>query len=250
MHRYDLTLLLTHGWASSPGRVAIALAVTASFALLALGMCGVNRSGAIAGGAVCFLLFVSAGPPGFATLVCLFLLTWAATRFGFRHKQELGVSEQREGRNASQVLANLGVAATCSLISAFTGDTRWLVATVGALAEAASDTVASEIGQTSRRTARLITTWKPVPSGTDGGVTWAGTVSGAVAGLMISGTATIAGIIHGQQFWKPALAGAFGMLADSLIGATLQRRRWINNNGVNLVSTLIAAWLAYGISGL
>jgi uncharacterized membrane protein len=35
------------------------------------------------------------------------------------------------------------------------------------------------------------------------------------------------------------------MLIDSILGATLQRRGWISNQTVNLLSTLAAAALAY-----
>jgi len=37
------------------------------------------------------------------------------------------------------------------------------------------------------------------------------------------------------------------MLLDSLLGATLQRRNWIDNQTVNLISTLAAAALAYAV---
>ena len=40
------------------------------------------------------------------------------------------------------------------------------------------------------------------------------------------------------------------MLIDSLLGATLQRRGWINNEAVNFFATLAAAGLAYAISTL
>jgi uncharacterized protein (TIGR00297 family) len=242
-----LNEFLAYGWARSTHRLGLALAITVSFALLALALRGVNRSGALAGGAACLLLFIAAGPPAFATLVTLFLLTWAATRFGFRRKQELGLSERREGRNAAQVLANLGVAATCAVLAASTRHAGWLLAMVGALAEAATDTVASEIGQTSRSSSRLITTWQPVPSGTDGGITLMGTLAGTVAGLSVGGVAVAAGMIPVQELWIPTTAGIIGMLADSFLGATLQQQRWINNSGVNLAGTLIAAALAYAL---
>jgi uncharacterized membrane protein len=38
------------------------------------------------------------------------------------------------------------------------------------------------------------------------------------------------------------------MLIDSILGATLQRRGWISNQTVNLLSTLAAAALAYAIA--
>jgi uncharacterized protein (TIGR00297 family) len=171
----------------------------------------------------------------------LFVLTWAATRFGFRRKQQLGLAERREGRNAWQVLANLAVAAVCALLSATMRSPGWLVVTAAALAEAATDTVASEIGQIGARKSRLITSWKPVLSGTDGGITFAGTLAGALAGTIVSWIAALTRMYGPAQLWIPALAGFVGMLADSFMGATLQRRSWINNDAVNLLGTAIAA---------
>jgi uncharacterized membrane protein len=40
------------------------------------------------------------------------------------------------------------------------------------------------------------------------------------------------------------------MVADSILGALCQRRGWMNNEAVNLLGTLAAAGLAYGISTL
>jgi uncharacterized protein (TIGR00297 family) len=121
---------------------------------------------------------------------------------------------------------------------------------VAALAEAATDTVASEIGQTRGQTAVLITTWKPVAAGTDGGITAAGTFAGIVAGVVIATVAAGREMIPRAQFWIPAAAGFVGMLVDSVLGATLQRRRWINNEAVNFFGTLAAAALAYAIAVL
>src|SRR6202158_3308044 len=122
-----LTPFLRHGWASSPERLAIATAVTLGFAVLARALHGVNRSGAVAGGLTCFLLFAGAGPAAFATLAALFLMTWAATRLGYRRKLALGLAERREGRNAWQVLANLVVAALGSAVFGATRNPGWLI---------------------------------------------------------------------------------------------------------------------------
>lgn len=237
-----------YGWASSAGRVAIAGAVTVGFALLARALRGVDRSGMAAGGAACFLLFAGAGPEGFAVLAALFLLTWVSTRFGHRRKQDLGIAERGDGRNAWQVLANLTVPALGSAAFAATGNRAWLLATAAALAEAATDTVASEVGQTGSQNALLITTWKPVPAGTDGGITIAGTAAGTVAGVAVAGVAAWGGMIPWASVWIPVAAGFAGMLADSALGATLQRRGGLNNEAVNFFSTIAAAAIGYALA--
>ncbi len=226
----------------------MAAAVTVGFTVLARALRGVNRSGGLAGGLACFLLFAGAGPTAFAVLVALFLMTWAATRFGYRRKLALGLAERREGRNAWQVLANLAVAAIGSVVFSATGNRVWLIAALAALAEAATDTVASEIGQCRGPDARLITTWERVRPGTDGGITIPGSIAGLAAGMVIAAVATVGGMLPRAQLWIPTAAAFAGMLIDSILGATLQRRGWINNETVNFFATLAAAALGYAIA--
>src|SRR5271163_2433768 len=102
--------------------------------------------------------------PGLA----LFVVAFAATRFRRGQKERIGLAESRRGRGASQVAANMGVAALAALMLSrssleragfswafagirignfFLASSDVVTAVIAALAEAAADTVSSEIGQ-------------------------------------------------------------------------------------------------------
>ena len=229
----------------STHQVWTAAVVTLVFAALARLVRGVTVSGSLAGAFVCFVLFATAGPGAFAALVLVFVLTWLATRFGYRRKHRLGKAESREGRNAFQVLANLAVATLCAGLAASTGNAAFLIAMAAALSEAAADTVSSELGQAQSGYVRLITTWETVPAGTDGGVSGIGTTAGVVASLIVSSACRLAGLLPRRELLIPALAGISGMIIDSYLGAVFERRRMLNNNWVNFLSTLAAAGIAF-----
>jgi uncharacterized protein (TIGR00297 family) len=226
-----------------------AAAVTVAFAALARLLRGVTSSGAIAGGVVCFALYAFAGPAAFAALVSVFVLTWSATRLGYSSKSRLGVAERREGRKASQVLANLAVAGVGALLYAVSHRVAFLMAVVAALSEAAADTVSSEIGQARGHAAHLITNWQQVPAGTDGGVSLAGTASVVVAALVDGSVCAVTHLLPWGQSLIAAAAGVAGMLADSYLGALFERRQKLSNDIVNLLSTAIAAGLAIILAG-
>lgn len=188
------------------------------------------------------------------------LLAWAATKVGRAKKEQLGTAEKKHGRSAAQVAANLGMGALASseVIQNWVTDTRWfprgahvegLVFAMGlaALAEAAADTVSSEIGQVLGGRPRMITTLRVVEPGTDGGVSLAGTVAGVGAGAVVAGIGTLT--LHGGSalFWESLAAAVFGLLFDSLLGATVERRGWLNNDAVNFLSTAGAAGFALGV---
>ncbi len=172
-----------------------------------------------------------------------------------KRKQRLGTAESRHGRGAALVAANLGFAAlamnpskTALLIywavGALMADappTMILAPALAALAEAAADTVSSEIGQVLGGRPFMLTTFRRVDPGTDGAVSIAGTLAGilAAAAIAASGAWALRGDV--RMFLVSLAGGVFGLLFDSLLGATLERARWLNNDAVNFLSTASAA---------
>jgi uncharacterized protein (TIGR00297 family) len=93
----------------------------------------------------------------------------------------------------------------------------------------------------------MITNLRSVDPGADGAISFAGTGAGVAAAAIVAGIGTIA-LRAGLNFFLIGSAAAvFGLLFDSLLGATLERRGWLNNDLVNFLSTASAAAFALGL---
>ncbi len=216
---------------------------------------------AIAGGLYTAVLYLAT--PGWRTalwpLLTLLLLTLGATRFGRAHKETLGLAESRQGRNAAQVTANLGTAALAAVTLHFS-QTFWgpapVVSTVlrlalaAALAEAAADTLSSELGEVLGGEPRMLTTFRRVPAGTDGAISLPGTLAGFAGAILVAGAAMFGLGLTSIQTGIVIQAAIAGLFVDSLLGATLERAGWLNNDAVNFLSTLATAFFAGLAAGL
>ncbi|MGA7832325.1 MAG: DUF92 domain-containing protein [Terracidiphilus sp.] len=252
----------------------LSLTLSLLLGLLALKLGAATAGGAWAGAVItaCMIFstetFTPAGSFPYAPwhtalvpLLTLFVLTHIATRFGGRRKEALGTAERHEGRNAAQVAANLGIAAMAfsepvqswlTGFQCFSRLTPTLLLAIGlaALAEAAADTFSSEIGQVLDRQPRMITTLRTVEPGSDGAVSLIGSLAGAAAAVAVAFIGTLA---LGGGRWMLIISsagGVFGLFADSLLGATLERRGWLNNDAVNFLSSACAAVFALGLLAL
>ena len=214
--------------------------------MLARGLRAVSDGGALVGAVIAFLLMNAAGLGGFIPLVVVFLLTLLATRWRDERKRSLGVAERKKGRKSSQVLANLGTAGLCAIAAAaFRQQFHLLmVGSMAALAEAAADTVSSEVGQAVGTRPRMILSFDPAPVGTNGAISIEGTLAGCIASSIVAWTGSFFGVV--AWGWSPVvtLAGIAGMFFDSILGATFENRGKIGNDTVNFVSTVFAADLA------
>jgi uncharacterized protein (TIGR00297 family) len=224
------------------GRLLMAVSITLAFALLAWLARGVTASGAMAGAVIAFLM-ASRDLRMFWMLLVVFAVTLAVTRLRGPQKKQLQVAESENGRSASQVMANLGIAGLIMAIPAFGA---WRILALAALAEASADTTSSEVGTAFPGRTVLISTWRAVSPGTDGGISMNGTVSALFAAGIIAASGVLLGLATTVEAVTVACAGTVGMLADSLLGATLERRGHLNNDLVNLLGTssaVLIAWL-------
>jgi uncharacterized protein (TIGR00297 family) len=252
--------LLPNPWSTVFGlalfvpQVLPALSLTFAFALTAWGMRAVTFSGAFAGLLVTTLICFAAGFQAFLVVFTVFVLTYIATRLGYGKKQRLGAAEHHEGRRASQVFANLGAATMCAAPMLFFPTVRGLlIGMTAALAEAAADTVSSELGQAFNDRPLLITTFAPVTPGTNGAISLIGSLSGFLAACVVAAVAISAGLMYPHWFWLVVGGATLGMFVDSLLGATVEAPNRLGNDGVNFLSStftailVLLAWLIHQI---
>lgn len=208
-----------------------------------------TQAGALTGGLLGLAIFLGAGFTGLALLAAFFLAGTAATAWKINYKISLGLAEENKGRRtAQQAFANAGVAGLLGLLG-------WLfpaqsglfqVMLAASFASAISDTLSSELGNIYGRKYYNILTLQPDERGLNGVVSLEGTLLGVAGSCLI-------GLLYGLGLgWNGSLvciilAGTIGNLADSVLGATLERRRWVNNDAVNLLNTSIAALAALGM---
>ncbi|MEQ8707111.1 MAG: DUF92 domain-containing protein [Phaeodactylibacter sp.] len=218
----------------------VTLAVAILFSLWAK---AISASGAVAGGGIAIGLYLGSGWLGVVLLGLFFVAGSGATKWERARKASLGVAQEAGGqRTWVNAVSNGGVAAALSLLGWGSG---WEVPLVypmmtAAIASATSDTLSSELGNLYGRRYWNIMTWQSGVRGADGVISWEGTLFG------VAGTVLIAlPVGWWTESWKMAivvaLAGMIGNWSDSLLGATLQNRGWLNNHSVNFWSTLIAA---------
>lgn len=280
----------------SPWRWLFSILVPFMLTIRALKRGSLDRTGALSALLVGFVLTM-ANYSFFAALLAFFISSSRLTRWGGAQKKKID-AEYKEGgqRNWVQVFCNGGVPAELALlymIEVGPGEipidfskqysASWMcLSLLGALACSAGDTWASEVGPVlSQSQPKLITTWKEVPAGTNGGVTPVGLVASFLGGFTVGAAyfltqlLTVSDLHMADPQWPimvyGGVAGLLGSMLDSYLGAHMQysgfdssigkvvgyesaTTRWIcgkpilDNNAVNLFSSIIIALVLPGLA--
>jgi uncharacterized protein (TIGR00297 family) len=172
---------------------------------------------------------VAAGWDWAVLLIVYFISSTALSRIGRATKLQrtAGIIEKPGPRDGRQVLANGFVFLCAALAAAFGSGPRdvWMAVGAGSLAASAADTWATEIGTLVGQTPRSILNGRPLQVGQSGGVTTAGSLASLAGAILIAALVLIAGW-SGTVALAVIAGGLAGSLSDSLIGATIQQRRW------------------------
>jgi uncharacterized protein (TIGR00297 family) len=180
----------------------------------------------------------------FSILLTFFLLGSIFTRYKYHYKFARGIAEKKRGMRGyknvfSNSLAALSLAVAYGIFPAYAK--LLLPAYLGSVATACGDTLASEIGETNKGEPRMITTFRKVRSGTDGAVSHLGEWAAFFGASIIALFAYLL-IKNDFSLLVAVIAGGFiGTNIDSVLGATLQQKGYLSNNGVNLFATISGA---------
>lgn len=185
-----------------------------------------NNSGAIAAAVLGGLLFGLGGIPWAVLLLVFFTSSSGLSRvFASRKKTVSEKFSKGSERDWEQVVANGGLGVILVIVQVLFPKETWpWIAFAGAIAAVNADTWATELGVLNKAPPRLVTSGKLVQKGTSGAVSLLGTLASFSGAALIG----IFALIIPVDVPKPdlvflvALAGLFGSLFDSFLGATVQ----------------------------
>jgi uncharacterized protein (TIGR00297 family) len=210
----------------------------------------INLSAVISAGIIGTIVLLSVGVYWLYLVLVFFIAGNLITKYGYEDKHMRGVAEGV--RTYKNVFGNGGSAMVFSIFYAVTNNPMFIFGFMGAMAEAAADTFATEVGQVYEKRPRLITTLKRVKVGTSGAVSFHGEIA-AMAG---AGIISLIPMFFPFDFHLKSMAIPIGIIAgfigcniDSLLGATIERNR-MDKHMINFFGTLsggISAMLLYMI---
>ncbi|GER53962.1 hypothetical protein STAS_31513 [Striga asiatica] len=236
---------------------------------------GLSLSGIAAAFLLGTLTWRAFGSSGFLLVAAYFVIGTAATKVKMAQKEAQGVAEKRKGRRGpGSVIGSSAAGCVCAFLSIYgVGDVAfarlWELGFVASFCTKLSDTVSSEIGKAYGKTTYLVTSFKIVPRGTEGAVSFEGTFAGLLASILLAFIGCFMGQLVNVNFPPNptfvtdegfvskqinvpeavicVIASQIANLGESIIGAELQEKdgfRWLNNDAVNVINISMGSILA------
>lgn len=210
--------------------IAIGLVLAAIMAIVSFKLRALTMSGAIGMTIVGAIVFGVGGAIFAIPLIVFFISSSLLSTIKSFHKENaLREADKTGPRDIWQVMANGGIASITVIIHFLTGNDFWYLVYLAAVAEAAADTWATEIGMLSKHKPVSIISFKETTPGRSGGITLIGTASSLTGAVLIVVCGVICMLFSNDiplfdwRLWGyTALAGWIGALMDSVLGATIQ----------------------------
>ena len=228
------------GGSPTAGTLAVALAVNTAAAAGMGGLRVVSRSGAIAGGVAGFVILAAGGWGAYAVLWAFFLLGTIATKLGYRRKAAAGTAQANQGRRgAAHVVANCLVPAALLFVG------LPIAAFTAAFAAALADTLGTEVGTLYGRHAVSPLTFRTLPRGTPGAVSWPGTAAAALGAALVAAVAFGLSIVSAAGAGIAVVGGFVGAISESAIKDFGRRAGFgLDHEFANALNTFIGAMVA------
>ena len=200
-----------------------------------------TKQGWISAGILGTILWFCLSWQGWTSVVIYLLLGSLVTKVGYKFKNDIGIAEKRGGKRGPENV--WGSAATgmffAILIKLNIADLSILkIGFASSFSAKLSDTFGSEIGKRYGKNTFLITSFKRVKKGTEGGISLEGTLASLSGAIIMSSIMFSLGIIStNMQFFIVSVCGFIATLFESFIGAQYQERFNFSNELVNSIQT-------------
>jgi len=185
---------------------------------------------------------------GWMSVVIYLLFGYLVTKIGYKFKKEQGIAEKRGGRRGPENVWGSAASGLFLAMMAKFNAANLLLFKVGFAASFAAklaDTFGSEIGKRFGKDTYLITSFKKVERGTEGGVSLEGTLASILGSIFMTFIMLCLSIISTKsQFIIVAVSGFLATLSESIIGAKFQNKYKLSNEMVNAIQTSIASVFA------
>ncbi len=226
-------------------QLAVAFAISFILSLLATKSGVADESGLLSATLIGTLTIVFSDIRFFVILLLFYGIGSAVTKYKYSVKLARGIAEQAGGaRGYANVFSNSLPALFFVMNYGVFKSDLFLTAFVASIATALGDTMASEVGKTAEKV-YLITNFKRVEPGVSGGISLLGEIAALMGCSVVCLSAVLLGVLSVKLAIVAFLAGFIGVHVDSILGATLEKRRYLNNAGVNFLATLSSGLFCY-----